>query len=130
MDKSEINMFFKEYAQACLVFDADALVKFFNFPCLIHDLSGIHLLKNENDLKTYEKNFLENLKQRKTVKIENELLEYDVSQQLPNAVGCKVAYKLFDANNQLIVDFDYTYSLVKNGKWKILFARLGKVMKY
>jgi|SRR5688572_6409482 len=130
MDISEISVFFKEYAKAYLAFDADVLVKFFNFPNLIHDLSGIHLLKNEDDLRIYEKNFLENLKQRKTARIENEVLEYDLSPQLPNAIGCKIAYKLFDIDGQLIVDFDYTYSLVKNETWKILFARLGEVRKY
>lgn len=130
MDISEVNIFFKEYAQAYLAFDTNALVRFFNFPCLIHDLSGIHLLKNENDLKIYEKNFLDNLKQRKTAKIENELLEYDLSQQLPNAIGCKLTYKLFDIHNQLIMDFDYTYSLVKNEVLLILFARLGTVRRY
>lgn len=129
MDISEINMFFKEYSQAYLMFDADVLVRFFNFPSLIHDLSGIHFLKNEKDLKIYEKNFLEILKQQKTAKIENELLEYDLSQELPNAIGCKLAYRLFDVNNQLILDFDYSYSLLKNEKWKILFARLGTIRK-
>ncbi|EKD54805.1 MAG: hypothetical protein ACD_60C00043G0006 [uncultured bacterium] len=130
MDISEINIFFKKYAQAYLAFNSDVLVEFFHFPSLIHDLSGIHLLKNENDLKTYEKNFLENLKKQKISKIENELLQYDFSQQLPNAIGCKLAYKLFDVNNQLLIDFDYTYSLVKNKEWQILFARLGAVRKY
>jgi hypothetical protein len=130
MDISEINIFFEEYAQTYLTFDADGLVKFFNFPSLIHDLSGVHLLKDENDLKIYEKNFLDNLKQRKIEKIKKELLEHSFTQQLPNGIGCKIAYKLFDKNDQLIFDFDYTYSLVKNEAWKILFARLGAVRKY
>lgn len=130
MNMSEISIFFKEYAQAYLAFDANDLVRFFNFPSLIHDFSGINLLKNENDLKIYEQNFLENLKQRKTAIIENEVLEYDLSQQLPNALGCKLSYKLFDVNGQLILDFDYTYSLIKHETWKILFARLGTVRKY
>lgn len=127
---SEISVLFKEYAQSYLAFDANVLVKFFNFPSLIHDLSGIHLLKNENDLKIYEQNFLENLKQSKISRIENEVLEYDLSKQLSNAIGCKLTYKLFDVNDQLIMDFDYSYSLIKNETWKILFARLGTVRKY
>ena len=130
MDISEINAFFKEYAQAYLAFNSNMLTKFFNFPSIIHDLSGVHLLKNAGDLKIYEELFLENLEQKKIVKIENELLAYDFSQQLPNAIACKLAYKLFDVNNQLIIDFDYAYSLIKNEVWQILFARLGAVRKY
>lgn len=130
MDTSEINIFFKGYAQAYLDFSADSLVRFFNFPSLIHDQAGIHLLKNGKELELYERNFLENLKQRKITRIVNELLECEFSQQLSNAVDCKLSYKLFDVDNQLTMDFDYSYSLVKGETWKILFARLGKVRKY
>lgn len=130
MDIAEIKIFFNEYAKTYLTFDANALIKFFNFPSLIHDLSGIHLLKNANDLVMYEKKFLENLQQQQTTRVENTLLAYDLSQQLPNAIGCKVAYKLFDVAGQLILDLDYTYSLVKNEIWQILFARLGEIRKY
>ena len=63
MQISELKNFFIEYSQAYLTFDADMLVEFFYFPSIIHDLSGIHLIKDTLDLKAYEQKFLEQLQQ-------------------------------------------------------------------
>ncbi len=129
MKISEIKDFFSAYSEAYLLFDADALTKFFHFPWLIHDLSGIHLLMDVQALRVYEQKFLETLKQGQISKIENEIIEYDSSPNLTNALGCKLSFKFFDKNNILILDLDYNYSLIKDKKWEILFARLGAIRK-
>ena len=75
------------------------------------------------------RNFWNSSNSYKLPTIETKLMNHDVTKELPNAIGCKVAYQLFDKNNKLIFDFDYSYSLVKTEKWQILFARLGSMRK-
>lgn len=127
MDISEIKDFFNDYAKTYLTFDVDSLANFFHFPCLIHDLSGIHLLTNVQDLRAYEQKFLLTLKEWQIHKIENEIIEHDSSHSLTNALGCKVSFKFFDKKNILLLGIDYNYSLIKDERWQILFARLGVI---
>ena len=53
----DLGSFFRRYADAHLKFEADALDAFYNFPCLINDLMGVHAIGSVEDLHKYNQSF-------------------------------------------------------------------------
>ncbi len=116
--------FFDRYARAYLAGDPTVFTDFFDFPCLIVDSNGDHVLREEHDLEDYERAFVASLKKDGVRKIEVESLR-EIALGGAEAL-CSNRYRVLASDRRLIGDMEYHYVLQgRDGRWRIKFARMG-----
>lgn len=119
-----IASFFDRYARAYLACDATIFAEFFDFPCLIVDSNGDHILRSEQDLENYERNFVTSLKESGVREIEIERLRETAFG--PVEAFCSNRYRVMASGGRLIGDMEYHYVLqARTKRWRIKFARMG-----
>ncbi len=121
-----IRPFFDRYMEAYLAGDPSGFSDFFDFPCLIVDSKGDHVICGEHDIETYERPFLASLRSSGLEEIEYEQLAAQEVNQ--SDCFCTNRYKVLAAERRLIGDMEYHYYLVRTGdEWRIKFARMGQL---
>ncbi len=119
-----IASFFDRYARAYLAGDPTVFTDFFDFPCLIVDSNGDHVLGGDRDLEDYERAFVASLKEYGVREIEIERLR-EIALGQAEAV-CSNRYRVLAPDQRLIGDMEYHYMLQAcAGRWRIKFARMG-----
>ncbi len=119
-----IASFFERYASSYLACDATVFAEFFDFPCLIVDSNGDHILRSEQDLENYERAFVTSLKESGVCEIETERLRETALG--PTEAFCSNRYRVMASERQLIGDMEYHYVLqARTNRWRIKFARMG-----
>ena len=119
-----IASFFDRYVSAYLACDATVFAEFFDFPCLIVDSNGDHILRSEQDLENYERNFVTSLKESGVREIETERLREIAFG--PAEAFCSNRYRVMASGGRLIGDMEYHYVLqARMDRWRIKFARMG-----
>ena len=121
-----VRPFFDHYMDAYLKCDPTAFGGFFDYPCLIVDSNGDHVIRNERDIEDYERPFVASLRASGLKGIEYEALK---TQEINRSeCFCTNRYKVLGADEQLIGDMEYHYFLVhSSGAWRIKFARMGQL---
>ncbi len=121
-----LRPYFERYMDAYLACDPGKFGGFFDFPCLIVDSRGDHILSDLHDLEDYERPFLEHLKDKGLSAIEYE--ELAARQVNESDCFCTNRYRIFGRDRQLIGDMEYHYFLAgTTGDWHIKFARMGQL---
>jgi hypothetical protein len=125
---NDLQRYFELYSAAYLTFDAEALVPFFHYPCIVHDLAGVHVLDSDEAVCRYEKLMLEMLRSNDVCFIDCQVRRYRNSESPLESLSCTLSYDLRNSKKETVLDFDYHYVLLGDvGAWKILFAEIGGV---
>ncbi len=123
---NSLEQYFKSYSAAYLTFNSDALLPFFHYPCVIHDLNGVHVIDTEDSLRLYERSMLDLLRVNGVSTIESRVKYMKASESSLPTLNCTVEYILRDSSEHILLDFDYDYVLIKEANtWVILFAQIG-----
>ena len=121
-----VRPFFELYTEAYLKCDAKAFSGFFDYPCLIVDSNGDHIIRDDRDIEEYGSEFVASLRRNDLKEIEFEELNAQEINQ--SECFCTNRYKVFGPEKQLIGDMEYHYFLVRSDdKWRIKFARMGQL---
>jgi len=123
---NSLEKYFEAYAACYLTFDCDALLNFFHYPCIIHDMGGVHLIDSEEALRLYERPMLEQLRSHDATFVKSEVKHMKIAAHPLSSLSCTVGYILRNSDGKILLDFDYDYVLVgEEGAWQILFAQIG-----
>lgn len=126
MTINSIEQYFEAYAACYLTFDANVLIPFFHYPCIVHDLGGVHLIDSDEALRLYERSMLELLRSNDATFVKSKVKHVKVATHSLCSLSCTVEYILRDSSGKTLLDFDYDYVLVgEEGAWRILFAQIG-----
>jgi len=118
--------FFERYMDAYLKRDPKAFSGFFDFPCMIIDSAGDHVIRDELGIENYERPFVTALHDRGLKEVEFD--ELSVQEINESECFCTNRYRILGADKELIGDMEYHYFLVRAGdNWRIKFARMGQV---
>ena len=121
-----VRPFFDLYMDAYLKCDPTAFGDFFDYPCLIVDSKGDHVIRNEQDVEDYERPFVASLRSDGLAGIEFEALSVQEVDQ--SECFCTNRYRILDGDDRLIGDMEYHYFLVRiEEAWRIKFARMGRL---
>ena len=119
-----VRPFFDRYMDAYLKCDPKAFSDFFDYPCLIVDSNGNHVIRHDHDIENYVRPFVAFLRSSGLKEIEfDQLSAQEINQ---SECFCTNRYKILKADKKLIGDMEYHYFLVRaDDKWRIKFARMG-----
>lgn len=120
-----VASFFRRYSNGYLAFDPNALLSFFDIPCLIVDNVGDHLIAGTTDLLRYLGPPLASYEKNGVQAIEAAM---QLEQFLDSDCCCSVRYHVENQHRKMVGDFEYHYVLVSTtDDWRIKFAKIGRV---
>ena len=121
--------FFRLYADAYLTFDADALLRFYDFPSIIVDNQGDHLIVQKADLLDYMRPFLGLLEDNDLGRIDPEMSATASLDE--ESLFASVRYRFLSRRQLMLGDFVGHYVLTaRDGDWCIKFAKVGQIYSW
>ncbi len=94
-----VRPFFELYMEAYLECDPKAFSGFFDYPCLIVDSNGDHVIRDDHDIEEYGREFVSSLRRDGLKEIEfDELSAQEINQ---SECFCTNRYKVFGTDKQL-----------------------------
>jgi hypothetical protein len=111
---------------AYLRLDPTDFARFYDFPALVSDAAGDHVMSESGDVESYMRPFIAALREEGLVGIAFEML---ASRRLGEADWvCTNRYRITADGERLIGDMEYHYVLVRKANgWRMKFARIGTV---
>lgn len=121
-----LQSFFRAYMNAYLRLDPTDFARFYDFPALVSDAAGDHVMCDAGDVATYMRPFIAALRGDGLRDIAFETLaSHDLG--AANSVATN-RYRITAEDQRMIGDMEFHYFLVRADEgWRMKFARIGRI---